>query len=211
MQTNTFAILAISGAAIAAVYATEPCNMSAIKGSLLPNGTTWHESCTAKTGVDVFAMSMFPTKAQAKNISQSRDCVNYINQINQQANTAIQCEITVGDQTIILGELLTDLLKGQTGNKTKETVVGSSSMSGSVSLSSSASASGNASTAGSESAFSSKKKKTISSGSTASSSSTAADKQESSSTSGKNATSSASVAALSVVAAAATTVLAFAL
>ncbi|KAE8903981.1 hypothetical protein PF005_g20530 [Phytophthora fragariae] len=206
MQTSTFALLAVAGAATAAVYATDPCNLSDIKGKLLTNGTTWYDSCTTATHVDVFLLSTFPTLAQAKNISQTRDCVNYINQINQQANSLIGCETTVGDQTINFGELLTDLLKGQTGNKTKEVVVGSDSMSNSVSYSSSASTSGS-SEAGSTNATTSITKKTNSS-----SSASAADKQES----GKSAAAGSSAgvavtATFSVVAAAVTTVLAFAL
>jgi len=204
MKTSSFALLAVAAAATAAVYATDPCNMGAIQGSLLENGTTWHDSCTASTGVDVFLLNSFPSKAEAKNISQSRDCVNYINQINQEANMDIQCETQVGDQTIVFAELLTDLLKGHSSNRTKAVVAaGSVSLSTSDSGSSaSESASASASAATSESA----------SGSEEESASASAEEQESS----KSATAGSSAgvtvtATFSVVAAAATTVLAFAL
>uniref|UniRef100_M4BPK6 Elicitin n=1 Tax=Hyaloperonospora arabidopsidis (strain Emoy2) TaxID=559515 RepID=M4BPK6_HYAAE len=120
--------------------------MGAIQSRLLPNGTNWHKSCAAATGVDVFSMGTFPTKPEAKNMTMSRDCVNYLNQLNQQANSLIQCETLVGDQPIVLAELLTDLLMGKSSNKTKE-VIGSSSTSGSVSLSASDSGSASASDA----------------------------------------------------------------
>ncbi|POM70778.1 Elicitin-like protein [Phytophthora palmivora] len=206
MKTTAFVSLAIAGAAVAVVYAVEQCDMGAIEGSLLPNGTTWHDSCTAATGVDVFQMSMFPTKAVAKNVSQSRDCVNYINQLNQNANSEIQCETQVGDQSIILSKLLTDLLKGQSSNKTKETVVGSDSMSGSVSLSASDSGSESAST----SEFASDSESAASSSGSEEVGSSSADKLEGSKSASKSA-GVAITATFSVVAAAATTVLAFSL
>ncbi|CAH0474765.1 unnamed protein product [Peronospora belbahrii] len=144
MQLSTFLLIA-AASAITAVYAAESCDMDTIQNSLLLNGTTWHENCAAATGMDVFAMSTFPTNEEALTIFQSRDCVNYLNQLNQQANTQIQCETQVGNQTIVLAELLTDLLMGKSSNKTKDDNVGSGSMSGSVSLSASDSASGSAS------------------------------------------------------------------
>ncbi|CAI5720792.1 unnamed protein product [Hyaloperonospora brassicae] len=111
--------------------------MGAIQSQLLPNGTTWHRSCAAATGVDVFAMGQFPTTASAKNMTQSRDCVNYLNQLNQKANALIQCETHVGNQTIVLAELLTDLLMGKSSNKTdtkERTAADADNMSGSASL-----------------------------------------------------------------------------
>ncbi|GMF30136.1 unnamed protein product [Phytophthora fragariaefolia] len=219
MQTSTFALVAITSAAAAAVYATEPCDLSAIQGKLLANGTTWHDSCTANTGVDVFLLTSFPTKDQAKSIMQSRDCVNYINQVNQLANSAIQCETTVGDQTVNFADLLTDFLTGKTGNKTKEVVVGSDSMSGSVSLSSSESGSASESAsayASSESTFASQETDLSSSAAAAaskpSSKKTPADKQGSDKSAKAGSNGGAAVTAtFSVVAAAATAVLAFAL
>ncbi|KAF4324158.1 hypothetical protein JM18_001436 [Phytophthora kernoviae] len=168
MKTSTFSIIAVLGTAVGIAFAQTQCDMSAIEGSLLANGTTWHDSCTAATGFDVFMLSSLPTTSQAKQISQNRDCVNYLNQLNQQANSGIQCTTQVGDQTVNLGELLTDFLTGKTGNKTKVATVGSDSASGSVeiSLSGSDSESGSASSSESEStsgSTTSKKKKSMSS------------------------------------------------
>ncbi|CEG44317.1 elicitin-like protein [Plasmopara halstedii] len=121
-------------------------------GTLLPNGTTWQENCANATGVNVFQIITFPTKEEAKRVQQSRDCVNYINQLNQEANTAIQCETTIGNQTIAFASLLTDLLKGKSSNKTKRIVHHQSmsgSMSGSVSLSTSDFSSDSTSSSGS--------------------------------------------------------------
>ncbi|KAL3659706.1 hypothetical protein V7S43_015380 [Phytophthora oleae] len=207
MKTTTFLLLATVVAVTAAQNETQSCDMGAIEGSLLPNGTEWHDSCAAATGVDVFNMGSFPTKEEAKSVQQSRDCVNYLNQINQQANTEIQCETTVGDQSINFGELLTDLLKGQSSNKTKEVDVGSDSMSGSVSLS--ASESGSESTSTSEASASDSESESASGSEEISSAS--ADKQSSSSKSASKSAGVAITATFSVIAAAATTVLAFAL
>ncbi|KAG1688712.1 hypothetical protein DVH05_003149 [Phytophthora capsici] len=204
MKTATFLLLATVGVATAQ-NETQSCDLGAIEGSLLPNGTQWHDSCVAATGVDVFNMEgELPTEEEAEKVQQSRDCVNYLNQINQQANSMIQCETTVGDQSVNFGSLLTDLLKGQSSNKTKEAEVGSDSMSGSVSLS--ASDSESESTSKSESASGSESESAsgseeISSGS--------ADAQASGSAS--NSAGVAVTATFSIIAAAATTVLAFAL
>ena len=195
MQPCTLPSLTVALAALSAVYAVDPCDMGAIQSRLLPNGTNWHKSCAAATGVDVFSMGTFPTKPEAKNMTTSRDCVNYLNQLNQQANSLIQCETLVGDQPIVLAELLTDLLMGKSSNKTKE-VIGSSSTSGSVSLSASDSGSASASDAqsvsGSEDASASQQEEGRSA--------------ESGTSAGFSVT-----ASLSVVAAVATTVLIFTL
>ncbi|GMF09562.1 unnamed protein product [Phytophthora lilii] len=215
MKTSTIAFLAAAGAATAAVLATDPCNMSAIQGSLLANGTTWHDSCAAATGLDVFMLSSLPTKAEAMNFSQSRGCVDYINQLNNKANQQIQCTLQVGDQTIVFAELLNDLATGQSSNKTKEATVGSDSMSGSVSLSSSDSASGSEATSESTSASestSSSKSTSASSSSSGSNTSASADKQESSKNAATGSNAGVAVtASFSIAAAAATTVFAFAL
>ncbi|ETI52158.1 hypothetical protein F441_04637 [Phytophthora nicotianae CJ01A1] len=202
MKTSTFLLLAVAVGASAAQNETQTCDMGAIEGKLLPNGTTWHDSCAAATGVDVFDLSSLPTKTEAKTVQQSRDCVNYLNQLNQKANSEIQCQTTVGDQTVSFASLLTDLLKGQSSNKTKEAVVGSDSMSGSVSLSASDSdsESASASASGSESEESS----------SGSEEDASADAQKDSESASKS-SAAAITATFSVVAAAATTVLAFAL
>ncbi|EEY70303.1 putative GPI-anchored serine-threonine rich hypothetical protein [Phytophthora infestans T30-4] len=202
MKTSTFLLLTVAIGATAAQNGTNSCDMGAIEGKLLLNGTTWHESCATATGVDVFQLGSLPTKVEAKTVQQSRDCVNYLNQLNQEANSEIQCETTVGDQTINFASMLTDLLKGQSSNKTKVAAVGSDSMSGSVSLSSSDS--GSESTSDSESASGSESDES-SSGSEEDGS---ADAQKDGSAS-KSSTGVALTTTFSVVAAA--TVLAFAL
>ncbi|KAG3028775.1 hypothetical protein PC121_g2751 [Phytophthora cactorum] len=204
MKTSTFLLLAVAVGATAAQNDTQACDMGAIQGSLLPNGTTWHDSCAAATGVDVFELSSLPTKAEAKSVQQSRDCVNYLNQLNQKANSEIQCETTVGDQTIVLASLLTDLLKGQSSNKTKEAVIGSDSTSGSVSLS--ASDSGSESTSAGESTSGSESAKSSSGSEEAS-----ADAQKGSKSASESSAAVSVTATFSVIAAAATTLLAFAL
>ncbi|UIZ25129.1 hypothetical protein KXD40_007087 [Peronospora effusa] len=96
MRLSMISLVVVSSA-VAFVYASDSCDMGTIQSTLLLNGTTWHDNCASATGMDVFAMITLPTKAEAQNIFQSRDCVNYLNQLSQQANTQIQCEMQVGD------------------------------------------------------------------------------------------------------------------
>ncbi|EGZ18592.1 hypothetical protein PHYSODRAFT_301185 [Phytophthora sojae] len=49
---------------------------------------------------------------------QSRDSVNYINQINKQADSAFQCKTTVGNQTVAFANLLPDIVGDNAGDKT---------------------------------------------------------------------------------------------
>ncbi|CAI5707456.1 unnamed protein product [Peronospora farinosa] len=128
MRLSMISLVVVSSA-VAFVYASDSCDMGTIQSTLLLNGTTWHDNCASATGMDVFAMITLPTKAEAQNIFQSRDCVNYLNQLSQQANTQIQCEM-------------------QSSNKTD---FSSGSMSGSASLSPSDFASVSNSSSGSES------------------------------------------------------------
>ncbi|RLN80682.1 hypothetical protein BBJ28_00014421 [Nothophytophthora sp. Chile5] len=194
MKTATFSVLAVLGAVAVTVYAVEPCNDSDIEGKLLPNGTEFRANCLSATGVDVFALDEFPTKDQAQLLSETRDCVNYLNQINQVANQEIQCETQVGDQTVIFRDLITDFLTGETGNKTE---VASESGSGSdVEFPGSESDSG--------SAGSPKKKKKV-----ASSSDSGSGSEEAGFDNNSTSTSGAATTSLSIVAAAGTTLLAF--
>ncbi|KAG7400425.1 hypothetical protein PHYBOEH_005800 [Phytophthora boehmeriae] len=209
MKTSTISVIAVLSATVGAVSAADPdCDLAAIEGSLLANGTKWHDSCTGATGYDVFQSASLPTNAQAKQIFQNRDCVNYLNQLNQQANSKIQCTTHVGDQTVNFGELLTAFLTGKNGNKTKEATVGSDSESGSVelSLSGSGSESESASDSSSESASGSSALKKKKNGSASSSGS--ADQRKDDSDIKK---SGASAATISAIAAVATVALSFAL
>lgn len=112
------AAIALVAAAYSAVHAeTASCDMSAIEGKLYANGTAGLAKCASETGVDIFAINEFPTKAEIASIVNSTDCVNYINQVTQVANTIIySCTVDVEGQTIVYGELLADFLEGKTGN-----------------------------------------------------------------------------------------------
>lgn len=204
---KTFTLLLLVGVTTAQ-NETQTCDMGAIMGTLLPNGTTWHDSCAAATGVDVFQISTFPTKDEAKIVQQSRDCVNYINQLNQQANTAIQCDMTIGDQTIAFASLLTDLLKGESSNKTKK-FIRTDSMSGSMSGGISILATDLSSDSTSTSEAGESTTSTLDSGEEVSS--TAADAQEDSNNASMSSASVATTSSFTIVVAAAITVLAFAL
>lgn len=204
---KTFTLLLLVGVTTAQ-NETQTCDMGAIMGTLLPNGTTWHDSCAAATGVDVFQISTFPTKDEAKIVQQSRDCVNYINQLNQQANTAIQCDMTIGDQTIAFASLLTDLLKGESSNKTKK-FIRTDSMSGSMSGGISILATDLSSDSTSTSEAGESTMSTLDSGEEVSS--TDADAQEDSNNASMSSASVATTSSFTIVVAAAITVLAFAL
>lgn len=111
------AIGAFLAAAAAALAMAENCDLGAIQGSLYPNATQGLADCSNATGVDIFAMSEFPTEAQAEAVFQDRDCVDYYNQINQVANAEIQCTINVGGTDVVFADLITALLTGHTGNE----------------------------------------------------------------------------------------------
>lgn len=118
MKTSAVAaFLAATG--VAALVAAENCDLSAIQGSLYPNATQGLADCANSTGVDIFAISEFPTEEQAEAVFQDRDCVDYYNQINQVANSEIYCTITVSGTEVVFAELITSLLTGHTGNESE--------------------------------------------------------------------------------------------
>ncbi|RLN13873.1 hypothetical protein BBJ28_00014834 [Nothophytophthora sp. Chile5] len=187
MKAATFSVLALLGAVAVTVYAVEPCNNSDIENKLFPNSTEFRANCLNATGVDVFALNEFPTKHQAQLLSETRDCVNYLNQINQVANGDIWCETHVGNQTVIFGDLITAFLTGKTGNKTKAESSGS----------------------GSNSNVKFPKSKANSSSAGSNSSSSGSGFEEAGVVNNSTSTGGAATAALSIVAAAGTTLLAF--
>lgn len=171
------AAIALVVAAYSAVHAeTTSCDMSAIEGKLYANGTTGLAKCASETGVDIFAINEFPTKAEIASIVNNTGCVNYINQVTQVANTIIySCTVDVEGQTIVFGELLADFLEGKTGNASESgsgstiSVSDSGSDSASGSESSGVDSKGAASTAGSTSNHTSSTTKSVATSTTMSS------------------------------------------
>lgn len=94
------------------------CDIAKIESRLYPNATEGLASCAEATGIDIFAVSQFPTSDQVASLSENMNCVNYYNQINQVANAEIQCNVTVGGVSIVFGELIADFLMSKTGNET---------------------------------------------------------------------------------------------
>lgn len=109
--------MAIAAAAVSTDAAK--CDMGAIQGKLYPNATAGLKECATKTGYDIWQISNFPTPDQAKAIMKERNCVDFLNQINNVANSDIQCDITVGGATKDFGGFLVSLLTGKTGNETE--------------------------------------------------------------------------------------------
>lgn len=106
---------AASAALLGALTTGAPCDLSAIQSALLPNATAGLEQCATTSGVDIWALSDFPTEEQAQAVMHNRDCVDFLNQVNQRANAQIQCDLTVGNQTVVFADLIVDFLSGQTG------------------------------------------------------------------------------------------------
>ncbi|TYZ63847.1 hypothetical protein PybrP1_000463 [[Pythium] brassicae (nom. inval.)] len=114
---STFALLSVALAASSTLAAN--CDFGAIQGKLYENATAGLRKCATETGVDIWAITKFPTEKQAKSIMTSRTCVDFLNQINERANREIQCDIQIGDTVKGFGSLITDVLTGQTGNQTE--------------------------------------------------------------------------------------------
>ncbi|KAE9002746.1 hypothetical protein PR003_g18158 [Phytophthora rubi] len=157
MKTACLSALALAGAI--AYSSAADCDMNKIEGMLYPNASAGLANCQNATGIDIFAVSTFPTKEQVTQLSQNVDCADYLNQINQVANSEIQCNVTIEGVPVTFGKLIADFLTGMTGNE-------SDSGSGSIELPS-------ASASGSVESGSAKLDKSTSSGSSASSKSTA--------------------------------------
>lgn len=110
-------VIAFLAATVAALAMAENCDLGAIQSALYPNATQGLLDCSNATGVDIFALTEFPTEEEAQAVFQDRDCVDYYNQINQVANAEIQCTINVGGTDVVFAELITSLLTGHTGNE----------------------------------------------------------------------------------------------
>lgn len=102
--------------------------------------------CKEDTGVDIFAISDFPTKATALKIQKSdKGCNVVINLVNVYANTDAQCTIEINGINVTYGRLISDFLDGKIGNETDTSsdssneiaTISSESESGSTSSSSS--------------------------------------------------------------------------
>ncbi|OWZ00356.1 hypothetical protein PHMEG_00028469 [Phytophthora megakarya] len=147
--------------AAAAYSSAADCDMSKIESMLYPNATQGLADCENATGIDIFGVSQFPTSEQVTQLSQSVDCADYLNQINQVANSEIQCNVTIQGVSVNFGKLIADFLTGKTGNE-------SDSGSGSIEIPS-------ASASGSEASGSANLDSSTSSGSAASKSSGSSD------------------------------------
>ncbi|ETL45399.1 hypothetical protein L916_04491 [Phytophthora nicotianae] len=156
MKTAFLSALAVAGAIGMAVMATE-CDLTSIEDTLLANSTIAakmtpaQEKCEEDTGVDIFAITEFPTKEVALEIQQSDDgCNVLINLVNGYTNINTQCTLEINGTVVIYGRLISDFLDGKTGNET-DSSSDSGSESESESASSSASESGSSSSSASTS------------------------------------------------------------
>ncbi|KAH7463724.1 hypothetical protein PRIC1_006572 [Phytophthora ramorum] len=161
MQTSYLSALALVAAVTYSSAAD--CDFAKIESLLYSNATEGLANCENATGIDIFAVSTFPTTEQVTQLSQNVDCADYLNQINQVANAETQCNVTIEGVAINFGTLIADFLTGKTGNESdsgsgsieipSESGSGSVAASGSTNLDSSAATSG--STASSKSTGSS--------------------------------------------------------
>ncbi|EGZ20144.1 hypothetical protein PHYSODRAFT_312932 [Phytophthora sojae] len=151
MKTACLSALALAGAI--AYSSAADCDMAKIEGMLYPNASAGLASCENATGIDIFAVGTFPTTEQVTQLSQNVDCADYLNQINQVANSEIQCNVTIEGVPVSFGKLIADFLTGKTGNESDSgsgsIEIPSASASGSVesgsaNLDSSATSSGSA-------------------------------------------------------------------
>lgn len=156
MKTAFVSVAAVIAAA--AYSSAADCDMAKIESMLYPNATQGLADCENATGIDIFAVSQFPTSEQVTQLSQNVDCADYLNQINQVANSETQCNVTIEGVAINFGTLIADFLTGKTGNESDSgsgsIEIPSASSSGSVASGSTeldSSATNSGSTASSES------------------------------------------------------------
>ncbi|TMW64178.1 hypothetical protein Poli38472_014295 [Pythium oligandrum] len=116
---KTAATFASIAALSAAIVVGAPCNFEEIKGKLFSNATEGLQKCATTTGFDIWSISAFPTEDHADKIMTTRDCVDFLNQINQRANQEIQCDVNIAGVTKDFGAFLVDVLTGKTGNGTE--------------------------------------------------------------------------------------------
>lgn len=121
MKLSALSTLIAALSSLAALTTALECDFSAIEAQLFPNATGASggiAQCAAETGVDIFDISDYPSEQQVEEVFQNRGCVEYLNQVAERANSEIQCEIQVGNQSVSFAGLLTDFLTGHTGNET---------------------------------------------------------------------------------------------
>lgn len=112
------------GVVCIAVTATQ-CDLKSIEDTLLANATIKAKmepaqtKCEEDSGVDMFAITEFPTKETALAIQQSdKGCNILINLINGYTNINTQCTIEINSTVVVYGRLISDFLDGKTGNET---------------------------------------------------------------------------------------------
>ncbi|TDH71262.1 hypothetical protein CCR75_002812 [Bremia lactucae] len=113
------AIVSAAALIVGASYSlASDCDVAKIESQLFPNATKGLANCGNATGINIFAVSQFPTLDQVTLLSENVDCANYLNQINQVANVEIQCNVTIDGVPINFGKLIASFLTGKTGNET---------------------------------------------------------------------------------------------
>ncbi|CEG42113.1 Elicitin [Plasmopara halstedii] len=150
MKSVLLSGFAVAGAVSLAVSATQ-CDLKSIKNTLLSNSTIKAKldpaqiKCSEDSGIDMFAITEFPSKETALEIQQSdKGCNILINLINGYTNINTQCTIQINGTTVTYGRLISDFLDGKTGNET-DSVSSSGSESESSSSASTFGNSGNSS------------------------------------------------------------------
>ena len=116
-KMKTAFVSATALVAAAAYSSAAKCNLAKIEGLLFSNATRGLANCESATGINIFAVSEFPTSEQVTDLSQNVDCANYLNQINRVANAETQCNITIEGVDINFGMLIAEFLSGRTGNE----------------------------------------------------------------------------------------------
>ncbi|CAI5700664.1 hypothetical protein KXD40_007084 [Peronospora effusa] len=93
------------------------CNLAKIEGLLFSNATRGLANCESATGINIFAVTKFPTSEQVTDLSENVGCTDYLNQINRVANAETQCNVTIEGVEINFGTLIAEFLSGRTGNE----------------------------------------------------------------------------------------------
>ncbi|RLN13872.1 hypothetical protein BBJ28_00014835 [Nothophytophthora sp. Chile5] len=117
MKTSFLTTLALVNVAAGLAVATAPCNMDAIKEKLPSNMTTVQTKCESSTGIGIFNMTSFPTKAEVTLLHHNTDCSMFINAVNTRANSEIDCNVTVDGVSTNYRTLINKFLSGHTGNE----------------------------------------------------------------------------------------------
>ncbi|KAE9024789.1 hypothetical protein PR003_g18159 [Phytophthora rubi] len=153
MKTAFLSALAVAGA-IGVAFSATTCDLAEIKTTLMANATIAAEltpaaaKCETDTGVDIFAITAFPTKETALKFQLSdKGCSPAINLVTRTVNINTRCTIEVNGTVVIYGDLISDFLAGKTGNESDSGSGSVEAPSESASGSESESESGSSSTA----------------------------------------------------------------